>query len=651
MKLSIVIVNYNVRHFLNQCLQSVAVAIQGIDSEVYVVDNDSVDGSVQMVQEGFPWVKIVANKENVGFSKANNQAILMSSGEYVLLLNPDTVVEEDTFTKIISFMDQHNAAGALGVKMVDGKGRFLPESKRGLPTPAAAFWKISGLARLFPGSRQFGQYHLGYLDPDSIHEVDVLSGAFMLIRRTALQEAGLLDEAFFMYGEDIDLSYRIQLAGYRNYYYPLTRIIHYKGESTKKGSLNYVRMFYQAMAIYSAKHYSGGQLRAFNFLIRAAITLRALLAATSRIISRLALPIADFGLIYSGLLLIKDFWELNVKGSAQGYYPPEFLFIELPAFAVIWITALYLSGAYDKPVKIMRIFRGIMYGTALILIVYALLPEHLRFSRAMILLGFAWAMLILPLLRILLNALGLGWVSIDTDRNRRFAIVGSTSEADRVGKLLIQSTGKVGFAGRVSPSEEENMSDVLGSIRQLPEIVRLFKIDEVVFCAGDLGAGRIIDAMARLQSSAVELKIAPATGEALIGSNSIHSSGDIYLIDVHTIGSPSNRRNKRVFDLSVSILMAAFLPLFLMISYRPFSAFQNLIMVLIGQKTWVAYSGQHNGLPKIKPGVLNTSMRIKSSLEDAETAARLDMLYARDYHFLLDADILVKNLRKLGTKA
>lgn len=245
MKISVVIVNYNVEHFLEQCLNSVRTALKNVNGEVFVVDNASVDGSMAMVKSKFPEVILIENQKNVGFSKANNQAMGFAKGEYILLLNPDTLVEEDTFERVITFMDANPEAGGLGVKMIDGKGNFLPESKRGLPTPAVAFYKIFGLSRIFSRSKKFNQYHLGHLDNDETHEIDILSGAFMLMRKTALDKVGFLDEAFFMYGEDIDLSYRLQLGGYKNYYFPKTKIIHYKGESTKKGSLNYVFVFLQ----------------------------------------------------------------------------------------------------------------------------------------------------------------------------------------------------------------------------------------------------------------------------------------------------------------------------------------------------------------------------------------------------------------------
>ena len=196
MKLSVIIVNYNVEHFLEQALNSVFKALRNVDGEVFVVDNNSADGSLAMMASKFPQVKVIANKDNVGFAKANNQAIRLSQGEYVLLLNPDTVVEEDTFEKCIRFMDETPDAGGLGVKMVNGKGEFLPESKRGIPLPSVAFYKLFGLSKLFPHSRKFGSYHLTYLSNDEIHSVEVLAGAFMMLRKSVLDEIGLLDEAY-----------------------------------------------------------------------------------------------------------------------------------------------------------------------------------------------------------------------------------------------------------------------------------------------------------------------------------------------------------------------------------------------------------------------------------------------------------------------
>lgn len=255
MKLSVCIVNYTVCRELEQCLLSVQKAVQGIDCEVFVVDNASSDNSCAMVAEKFPWVKLIANQENVGFAVANNQAIRQAQGEYVLLLNPDTIVCPDTFSTCVSFMDEHPNCGGLGVKMYDASGNFLPESKRGVPTPFVAFCKMSGLYKLFPKSDVFNHYYLGNLSEDEISAIEILAGACMFLRKSVLDEVGLLDEQYFLYGEDIDISYRILKHGYDNYYLPTTHITHIKGASTKKSRKESIRAFYNAMEIFVDTHF------------------------------------------------------------------------------------------------------------------------------------------------------------------------------------------------------------------------------------------------------------------------------------------------------------------------------------------------------------------------------------------------------------
>ncbi|MBL7957566.1 MAG: glycosyltransferase family 2 protein, partial [Flavobacteriales bacterium] len=305
MKLSVIIVNYNVRAYLEQCLRAVFKSMEGIEGEVFVVDNQSTDGSVEMVRDRFPLVRLMANAENVGFSRANNQAIRASTGEHVLLLNPDTVVGEDVFRKVLDFLDANPSVGGLGVRMIDGTGQFLPESKRGLPTPAVAFYKIIGLTRLFPRSRVFGRYHLGHLPEHEAAPIEILSGACMFLRRKTLDEVGLLDESFFMYGEDIDLSYRITLGGYQNWYFPQARIIHYKGESTKKSSVNYVFVFYNAMAIFAQKHFTRRRTNLLSLLITGSIYLSAAGAIVMRFLRRALLPVLDLGLLYLLLAVLR----------------------------------------------------------------------------------------------------------------------------------------------------------------------------------------------------------------------------------------------------------------------------------------------------------------------------------------------------------
>ncbi len=257
MKLSVIIVNYNVKYFLEQCLHSVVHAIDDLKLEVLVVDNASSDDSLDYLKPLFPSVQFIGSKENLGFGKANNLAAAQAKGEYVLFLNPDTIVPEDCFTSCINFFEQHPKAGALGVRMLDGSGKFLPESKRAFPSTSTAFFKAIGLSERFPKSKTINRYSLGYLDETKDHLVDVLAGAFMMVRRSVIQQIGGFDEQFFMYGEDIDLSYRIKQAGFENWYFAGSPIIHFKGESLKKWSADHVKVFYEAMIVFVKRHYHG----------------------------------------------------------------------------------------------------------------------------------------------------------------------------------------------------------------------------------------------------------------------------------------------------------------------------------------------------------------------------------------------------------
>ena len=255
--------------------------MENIDGEILVVDNASTDGSFDFFKNRFEKINFIWNKMNVGFAKANNLALQIAKGEVILFLNPDTIVPDDCFEKCITFLHKKNAA--LGIKMIDGAGSFLKESKRSFPSPTTSLFKLSGFSKLFPRSKTFSKYHLGYLDENQNHEVDILAGAFMMIPKKVLEITGGFDEQFFMYGEDIDLSFRIQKAGFKNFYFAESCIIHFKGESTKKGSLNYVKMFYKAMSIFVKKHYGSRKAGMFHLSIQLAIVSRAFLAAVSRL--------------------------------------------------------------------------------------------------------------------------------------------------------------------------------------------------------------------------------------------------------------------------------------------------------------------------------------------------------------------------------
>lgn len=651
MKLSILIVNYNVRYFLQQCLQSLQPALQGLEAEIFVIDNQSSDGSVEMVEQLFPAVKIIANQENVGFSKANNQGIRNASGDYILLLNPDTVVEESTLKKVCDFMDAHPEAGGLGVHMIDGKGNFLPESKRGLPTPSVAFYKIFGLSALFPTSRTFGKYHLGYLSKEQTHEVDVLSGAFMLLRKEALDKTGLLDEDFFMYGEDIDLSYRITKAGYKNYYFADTRIIHYKGESTKKSSVNYVFVFYKAMVIFARKHFAPGGAALFAFLIHFAIWLRAGISIAHRFLSRIWLPLLDGLLIYGGMIAIKNYWSINAQVAK---YPPFFMDVVVPIYILVWIFSSYLNGGYYTPVRISRMIRGLLIGTVVILVGYALLPEHLRFSRALILFGTAWASLSIAATRLSLHLSGWKKYRFSDSIKKRLIIVGDAEESQRVLSLIMLSgsnTNFIGYVAQRNQSEKEHPlhSHCLGNPEDLADLLSIYEINEIIFCGKNHSSADIIKHMLRIGNAEIEIKIAPPESLFIIGSNSIHEKGDLYFVDVPSINNPVNRRNKRIFDLSMSLGLLLASPLLFLFVENKWMFFQNIFLVLSGKISWVGRDPQKDKIFKgLKIGVLSPAMLGKKNTDDPATRERLNALYAKDFKLYNDLKLVMGNVNLLG---
>jgi GT2 family glycosyltransferase len=634
MKLTVVIVNYNVRYFLEQCLLSVQKAMNGVDGEVYMVDNNSVDGSVAMVEERFAWVKCIANKENVGFSKANNQAMRLAKGEYVLLLNPDTVVEEDTFRKVVDFMDAHPDAGGLGVKMVDGKGVFLPESKRGLPSPETSFYKIFGISKLFPRSARFNRYHLGHLSNDQVHEIEILSGA--------LDKVGLLDEAFFMYGEDVDLSWRIILGGWKNYYYPGTRIIHYKGESTKKGSLNYVFVFYNAMAIFARKHFSQKHAATYSAIIKMAIWMRAFVAVLSRFIKRISLPILDAGLLFVSMVAIKNLYA----SSQHKIYDASMVLPAFISYIAVWMIAVGLAGGYDRPLKPLRTLKPVAIGTAVILIAYSLLPEHLRFSRALILLAMVDASIVFIFNRTIWNLLtkrATGWFE-KTEGN--VVIVGSKSEVSRVKQMLEQIQRATMRVFEIQPQQENNNANE-HSLANLEEIIRVHQIDQIIYCAHDMTSSEIIASMSSVSDKRVEFKIAPPESLYIIGSGSIESTGDGSMLDVNSVQLRGNRRKKRLLDVLVAILCLLLSPVILFMQKRPISFFGNLFSVLTGKLTWVGYASDETEqahVPRLKESVIKTTRSA-----DAAHCRKMDVLYAKDYRISNDLRLIMSNVSYLGS--
>ncbi|MBK8087678.1 MAG: glycosyltransferase [Chitinophagaceae bacterium] len=444
MRLSIIIVNYNVKYFLEQCLLSVQKAVDGMQAEVFVVDNASSDGSREYLEPKFNTVQFIWNEENLGFGKACNQALKLATGDFILFLNPDTIVSEDCFSACISFLERTTDAGALGIRMLDGRGNFLPESKRSFPSPLTSFYKLSGLSALFPKSKTFSRYHLSYLDEHKNHEADVLAGAFMMIKKEVLEKTGGFDEAFFMYGEDVDLSYRIQQVGcsatggkFKNYYFSEQSILHFKGESTKKGSVNYVRMFYMAMSRFVKKHYSTSKAGMFSALINTAIWLRALLSIVKRFILKIGLPVLDALLIILSFWLARYIWVNYVR--TEIIYNDQLLWISFTGISILFLLVSYYTGLYEKMFRYKNLRRSTIISLVIILAAYSLLPERFRFSRGIVVSGSLFSYIILYIWR---------WFLLKTDivqkaenEDEHFTVVAGTQQDLQTVNFLLKHSG------------------------------------------------------------------------------------------------------------------------------------------------------------------------------------------------------------------
>lgn len=617
-----------------------------MEGEVLVVDNNSTDGSIGYLQPRFPGVKFIVNNENLGFARACNQALKMTSGRYVLFLNPDTIVPEDCLTRCVAFFEQEPLAGAIGIRMIDGTGRFLKESKRSFPSPLTSLFKLSGLARLFPHSPVFSRYHLGHLPEDKTHEVDVLAGAFMMVRKEVLDRTGGFDEVFFMYGEDVDLSYRIQELGYRNYYFAGSSIIHFKGESTKRGSMNYVRMFYNAMSIFVRKHYGRGRAGIFSLLIHIAIWIRAGMSAVGHFIRRLGLPLIDAGLILLSFLVVKAIWSTYVKTHTN--YEDRLLSIAFPSFTAVYLLVAYYAGLYDRWYKRRRLVRSMAIATLVLLAAYSLLPENLRFSRGIVLFGAILTFILISLLRWILVKTGVLSAGRTSEEYADTLIAGNSAEFDATLQLMSDAGLKKKVLGRLAVDDDE--SGAVGRLEMLPDIMHTIPVHEVIFCQGALTFGKIIDGIPPLQQK-LKIRIHAAGSRSIVGSDSKNTLGRaVSKENGYNIADPYNRRLKRLVDVCVAMLGWMLFPIHLFAIKKPLRFFANCFSVLTAQKTWIGYPPDDNKLPALRVPVLSTNGLPLSKRKGLppESLTTLDYWYAKNYEPITDLKLILKGYRWLG---
>ena len=646
--LAVVIVNYNVRYFLSLCLDSCARALQAFEEEngegtveVYVVDNNSKDASNQMLRAEYQWVTLIANEENLGFSKANNQALQHSKARYLLLLNPDTVIPEDTFLSAVQLMESDPEVGAIGVKMLDGRGTYLPESKRGVPNGSTAFFKMTGLNKVFPKSSFINHYYMGGLPNEGLHQVEILAGAFMLIRKNILEQVGYLDESFFMYGEDIDLSYRVLKHNAKVLYTSDPTIIHFKGESTKRGSLNYVRVFYKAMIIFSSKHFGTAASAGFNTAIRGTLLLSTILTTLRNFFKTIGLPLLDATLAYGALAGFVTYWERTIKYVHGGAYAGELYLVFLPLYIVLWSIGLWLSGSYIRPYRLSRVLPGVVGGTIAIAVLYAFLPDQYRYSRAIILAGAVATYFIALGTRGLLSQLQKN-KSLQGVNNKAL-VVGSALSSTKASNILTHYKAPMQVVASVPPQTLTNQAELL-------RYAQLYNVGTIIFACADNAYSAIITAMEQSSKDPYEFLFLSEAGTFIIGSHFKNNRGDTYTLTTkYAIAEGINQFGKRILDVGVACLLLLALPLSIWLYRDKAALLANLWSVLTGKNSLVGYSARvvalEKGLPAIKPALLPSSSIVAEGEEfPLETLTRLDELYAANYTLGADIGILWRSL-------
>ncbi len=656
--LSIIIVNYNVKEFLQNLLHSIEKASSNISKEIIVIDNASDDDSVEVIKEKFPSVILIDNKINVGFGRANNQGLAAAKGKFILFINPDCIVSEDTIDKMITFFESHAECGLAGCKILNSDGTLQLACRRSFPGPWTSFTKVTGLSNLFTGSKIFARYNLTYLDENKTYEVDAVSGSFMMMRKDVYDKVGGFDEQFFMYGEDLDLCYRVQKSGFKVFYVHTTQVIHYKGESTKRSNLDETKLFYNAMHLFVKKHLSSFPL--VEIILRTAIGLRKLFAFLGKRKLSLYSALTDVILFNLSLFAAEKFYRSITDWV--GFDASAYIIIyTFPA--LIHLTVSVLSGVYRKTeVSVLRNFGAIIISFLLISSATFFFKQY-AFSRAVVLISFILFLTVTTFYRIILKLFFRIGVKLDGALNRRTVIVGTDDEAVRLaGKIKSYKTDVHSFIGLIGKTHSEigknvNGFSVVGSIGNIKNVFAERKINEVIFSSDELSYAEMMSIVSASKNINVDFKIVGSEMNFVVGKSSVSMLDDIPLVEVnYNISSPAVRTIKVIFDyvLSFSVLISIYpLIYFLTKISGKKTDFRKLILSvpsvisgknsLVGPKKTFQIESANLG----KAGLTGLWYIDEGTFSDSE---KLDFYYVKNQNIWLDLEILGKTLNKMWSK-
>lgn len=666
--ITVVIVNYKVKEYIANLLNSIYKAKGALSVQIIVVDNNSNDESVEFLKKRYPKVTYIENKENLGFGVANNQAINIADGEFTLIINPDTLVSEDTLEVMLSHMRKHPKCGASGCKILNPDGTFAPESKRSVPTLGTAISKVLGLNSIFPKSKVFGSYYLGWIHENEFAHIPVLSGSFMFWRTDVLQHLNGFDERFFMYGEDIDLCYRIQNTEYHIDYVPNTSIIHYKGESTRKGDLKYVRIFNKALYQFFEKHQSKNYSQIFRSLIFTAIWARIFISFIVNNLKSLKALTTDLLLLnFSVIIGFLVRFNLSVE-----------VFTNLQSLKYLWINVLAsvfyvtIGGIFDlfrnKQTSISNALKTV-FGSYLGIAVITFFVRNLAFSRLALIYGLIAAILLFLVQRLMqINLKNTGSKVTGRLKNSKILLVGSESAAEPIKQqIYARPDWNYEIVGVINP--DNKAGNYLGSISQLKDLIRGYNVDQVFFLLNSISYKSMLQQISTLQGERAILKLIPDSMDFILGKSNVEYLEQIPLVDIALPYSKGvNRWLKRSVEIIVtSPIIFLLSPLLIFVfSKRSKSSVQirsvdlitpilknrksNIILliwnVFIGNIHIVGstLSTNYKSTYLFSPGVIGYAQLNDMRIQNKTDLENYEQYYLQNYSVWLDFDIMMKSI-------